>query len=922
MRYRRFMLCVRDGRFALRSLDVRLQAASPEARSHPVAVERRGAAASVGACVDAESPSRFIAVHFPRWPLDATRVALWRALLRLRESGASGIRNSDDPGDLEQGRASGRRILRGLLELPSVVVEDVSAMRSSRTARIIECCPRAAELGLSIGMSVAQAESVSPRAGAPAEASVAGLAEWIGGGRVGRHPEAVDRVLARFIVGSACAALVLRADEPAWGVMLRRLAACLERWVPRIAVDEIGVRGTRQSQSSPQTNNRCSLLGDLAGCAALFRAAHGTEQTLMWRIADSFARRGFETQLATASTIGAALALARYGRREQGLDCRCRALPPGREADALDPLPVEALRIPPAAVHALQAVEVRTIGQLAQLKRGGVAARLSARFDDESVARPAARGASRGHRRGRKAGQMPAASLFDQPCEGDENRDASDLPRDGGALIGGRDMTDPLLRLDQALGRAPEALIPLRMQEPIVFIKTFEGPASRLDALFLACGELLDQLATTLESRREGMRLSRWTFRHAELPSDLSTDAFVLDAHHGGRPAAPYERMAVRRMISELELRLSAPTASRTHLWAMLRPKLEHIPLDHGVEEIELQLEDAARMRSIQRRLLWRQSLEPQQMHRSPSLCTTQQSKGPSEGEIRPRAVWSGIEGMSPGWVSVGRAPMYAENGEAHSSDSASLQEWIDLVAARIGRERVHRMLEGTIDDLGDGPEGGAVHLGQRPSQRFVFHEPAVIVGGRSSAALAACIAERRSWCAEPSTSCQSSETMAPMLQWRGRLWPLLAIDGWERIGGRWWDGASDPEASNEGEFPQGESVAAPARVIGRAAAIARLSGRLHARLQIGTGLWLFARFPDRIAPPVSHSGVCDQVVPEPPAQDASDGGLCCAELVASHRHRDQLNDRWNDLWNDRWNDRCEHAFEAGLAIVILGAWG
>jgi hypothetical protein len=902
------------------------------------------------ACVDAVAPSRFIAVHFPRWPLDATRFALWRAILRLRRTyaGDPPIESAGalaTPGDPRHAHEQGRGILDELAALPTVVVEGGQAMRSGQMVRIIECCPNAAGLGLSVGMTVAQAESVCSRGCAAADGSMSRLAQWVGSGCARQAYGALQR----FIVESTCAVLVLRADERAWGSMMRRLAACLERWVPRIAVDGLPSCIPHVSGADSASGHRCSLLGDLAGCAALFRVAHGTEQVLMRRIADSFANRGFETQLATASTIGAAVALARHGRRmHAGGEARFRAVPSGREAEALDPLPVEALRIAPAAVQALHAVEVRSIGQLARLGRGGVAARLSGHADGglggvgdgvgdgvcdgvgggvSGVLRR--RGAVPGRKRGRKAERTPAVSLFDQPSECDGQYEPRDSVRERavstgsapgfpirpsidspmGALIGGRDTGDPLLRLDQALGRAPESLIPIRVQEPVRFAKAFEGPTSRLDAIFVACGELIDQLATALESRREGMRGARWVFRHAQLPSDLSTDATSLRAGVPGAHPSSCGGMATRQMVSELELRLSAPTASRTHLWSMLRPKLEHLPLDHGVEEITVHLDDAARLRSIQRRLAWRPVPDRPHVPQSRLNGVQPQARQTDRKECRPAMVWSGLDEACAGWIPVGYASLRAGGDDARPEDFERLQEWIDLIAARMGRDCVCRVsgiaagrgragvleLDRDPMDAIDDACGVAMHLGQRPSQRFAAAESAVIVGDASSAALAASIAERSAWCFEPAHGRWPVAAMQPSLHWRGRIWPLFAIDGWERAATPWWDAAWEQDVPDPRGCAQGVHAEVSTHGGDRAAAIARLSGRLHARLQIGSGLWLLARFPDRIAP----SGVEGHLVHAAGVEPAS-----------RMQHVDQ------------WRDRCGQAFRAGLAISVLGAWG
>jgi hypothetical protein len=97
----------------------------------------------------------------------------------------------------------------------------------------------------------------------------------------------------------------------------------------------------------------------------------------------------------------------------------------------------------------------------------------------------------------------------------------------------------------------------------------------------------------------------------------------------------------------------------------------------------------------------------------------------------------------------------------------------------------------------------------------------------------------------------------------------------------------------------------------GRAASIARLSGRLHARIQVGSGLWLFARFPDRIA---SRQQSPDAVGLEEVLCEERRTG---ADAAVEHAMRAMVSRH-----EDPWCARCERAFHIGLAVSILGAWG
>ena len=76
---------------------------------------------------------------------------------------------------------------------------------------------------------------------------------------------------------------------------------------------------------------------DVSGVPHLF----GGERALLADMARRFARLGFTARLALAETLGGAHALARYARLLSII------VPHGKIAEALAPLPVEALRLEP-----------------------------------------------------------------------------------------------------------------------------------------------------------------------------------------------------------------------------------------------------------------------------------------------------------------------------------------------------------------------------------------------------------------------------------------------------------------------------------------------------------------------------------------------------------------------------------------------
>ncbi|MAE65689.1 MAG: hypothetical protein CMJ18_15580 [Phycisphaeraceae bacterium] len=125
---------------------------------------------------------------------------------------------------------------------------------------------------------------------------------------------------------------------------------------------------------------------------------------------------------------------------------------------------------------------------------------------------------------------------------------------------------DLLLRIDQALGHAVEAIEPLRPDEPPAVARRFDGPVKRLEAVMRAVQDLVAQLSDRLRSRERGLlrmnvRLDR---------SDLSP--LVLG------------------------IRLSRPGRDAKHLMALARPALESAHLGYGVEGVRVSAPRIERM--------------------------------------------------------------------------------------------------------------------------------------------------------------------------------------------------------------------------------------------------------------------------------------------------------------------------------------
>jgi hypothetical protein len=876
-------------------------------------------------CEEAFAQRRFLAVHFTNWRLDASRSMLRRALRRASDAASHQVGHVE--GHVEghfEGHVEGH--IRESVGTPFLLVEEQRGI-----AQVVAACAQCKRHGVREGITLAQAESMCPPFQPSSSArdvfaelcAMHGVGSGVGSG-AGSEPW-----WSRCVSWGGCA-LVMRADRARESRMLVRLAHCLERWIPRIAlvgpsgdagdpsVLTVGLVHGKPAEQRLGASTSCAvssreyascghaslesacLVGDLTGCQRLFRKEHGTEQALLRRIMESFHAKGFRVRVATASTIGMSVAAARHGARpsrgtKSHLSASVRegvfAVPARREEEHLDPLPIASLRIPAVAVAALESVGVRTVGQLSQLRREGVAARFGG--DAASVA-PQRRRAVRG---GRRHVASPArweaeAGLFQGMVGSAEDANPSSPARGARSKRCGSSSSmtpDVLRRLDQALGLVPEELVPLRSCEEIVLRREFDGPVARLETILAACGELVDRLSRHLHERREALRSARWVFRHAELPADLSTDA--LQVHRSSEGCSRSGSIAGFESIVMLEL--SCPSARRTLLWRLLHPRIERLALDHGVEEISCRLEDAVRLRCRQRQLLTRADPPPQLSSQRPATAQAvrQGSAAACAGPI------VGMESeLTAGWVEIGSRGKAGVAPDDTGRLHAQTQQWIDLLASRgarasIGRHACRDGLRAAWPPRAVASRAGAscvrLYL-ERPTVEFDPPEPAFLSGGDASVELAQCVAQRTAWrgpCGNPMVaphaqgrigagSAMASEatctaTPPPSVHWRSRTWRLRALDGWERIAAPWW-------------------IRADAHVdaCGRQAE----AGRFYGRLRIGGGLWVFVRWPEALrcrsasAQPAPHA-TGHMVVPP-------------------------------------WIARSAEAIRRGVELEVLGAWG
>jgi len=144
---------------------------------------------------------------------------------------------------------------------------------------------------------------------------------------------------------------VVEADEAADAKLLNRIADWCDRFTPFVAVD--GPNG---------------LFLDVTGVTHLF----GNERAMMEAVLTAIKKQGFAVSSGMAGTAVAARAFSRYAPNTIAA--------PSGEAQAIAPLPVEALECADAIAHALKRAGLKTIGQVATRQRAELASRFGKAF--------------------------------------------------------------------------------------------------------------------------------------------------------------------------------------------------------------------------------------------------------------------------------------------------------------------------------------------------------------------------------------------------------------------------------------------------------------------------------------------------------------------------------------------------------------
>jgi len=209
----------------------------------------------------------------------------------------------------------------------------------------------------------------------------------------------------------------------------------------------------------------------------------GGEAAMLEDMSRALTRLDLSARIAVAPTIGSAWALARYGDGK-GSICRPEDLPAH-----LAPLPVEALRLDDETVLLLRRLGLKTIGTLIGLPRLALA------------------------RRFRREKALTA---------------------------------NPLLRLDQALGRTTEPLMPVQPETPLRTLRRLLEPIGDVDSVARVLGDLLDELGGAMGAADFGARRLRLTGYRV----DGGASAVEAATSRGSRDPAHLARLFSDRLES------------------------------------------------------------------------------------------------------------------------------------------------------------------------------------------------------------------------------------------------------------------------------------------------------------------------------------------------------------------------------------
>lgn len=286
---------------------------------------------------------------------------------------------------------------------------------------IIACSRQALRQGVRPGMPKAEAEALVQPAAPPAAAQLQT-------DRAAVRTATADQTHTRQEPVHAGHVHLQQYDPALDREVLRDLALWCHRYTPVVGIED-------------STAPECLLL-NIAGTTHLFH----NERSMARRVMEELQQKSLYVRVAVADTVGTACAVARYGTGNPQRDAQKRTpflVPPGQQAEALQPLPPRALRLPDEVLETLNELDLRRIRQLLDLPRST----LPSRFGD----------------------------ILHQ-------------------------------RLDQALGHLPETITPELPPAPTVERRTFDFPISHRTAIEITVEQLLQRTVETLQPQRHGVQ--------------------------------------------------------------------------------------------------------------------------------------------------------------------------------------------------------------------------------------------------------------------------------------------------------------------------------------------------------------------------------------------------------------------------------
>ena len=234
---------------------------------------------------------------------------------------------------------------------------------------------------------------------------------------------------------------------------------------------------------------------------------HGGEEALLRDMVRAFAKAGLSTRIAIAPTIGAAWALARYSGKPRVICAQAEL------SQRLAPLPAAALRLDGSTVLLLKRLGLKTVGALADLPREALVRRFR---------------------------RIEAVSA------------------------------NPVLRLDQAMGRQPELLVSEELQPPPRSLRRLAEPLGDKAGLEQVLGDLAADLCAIMEDRQCGARGLRFT-------------AFRVDGE-----------------AHQAEARTSSASREAAHLISLFDGRLDRFDPGFGFEAATLEAIDVESLAAVQ----------------------------------------------------------------------------------------------------------------------------------------------------------------------------------------------------------------------------------------------------------------------------------------------------------------------------------